>query len=239
MRAKTALVTGITGGLGSHLGKLLKAASYTVIGTSRCPELISDEYLPIGLDCSDDNSIETAASQILAQSPSIDLIIHNAGIAYYSPVDSLTLEEARHLFDVNFFGPFRLTQLLLPAMQKQAKGCVVFVSTIRVGLPCRFMGMYSASKAALEAMAQDLHSSLKPWNIDVMVVRPGALDTGIPLREGSYFGTSNPYVSVPAEDPPPLQAPIDAAKHILSSINASNRAFLSYTVDQDPAPGGE
>lgn len=193
MKGKIALITGASGGLGRVLSKDLVQKRYTVISCIRCQDKAPPDTWPVYLDFRDEETIEKAVSIILKNFNKIDCLIHTAGLACAGPVDSYTVSEAKELFEVNFFGPFRLTQLLLHQMRKQKSGKICFVSSIRAVDSGAHIGLYAASKAALESIAFDWAVTLQEWNIEVFVFQPGPISTNIELRAGSYFGANSPY----------------------------------------------
>ncbi len=191
------VITGCSKGFGKALSENLANESCKVYIGQRTNSLCrsSKDIKFLHLDLCEEASIETFVDCILKQELQIDALIHNAGLAYYCPVDAFTLKESKELFDVNFFGAFRLTQLFLKQFRAQCAGKIIFISTVRVADPCPFMGMYIASKTALEAIAEDWHTSLSKWNVDVSIIELPALDTGIDIKHGSYFENSaNPYL---------------------------------------------
>lgn len=193
MKKQTVFITGASRGLGKALAEKFIEENYIVFSGVRDITKAPKGSQPILLDLSKEESIDQAVKQVVKKSEKLDILIHNAGIAYVGPVDSMTLEEARSLFEVNFFGPFRLTQLLLPYMRKQRSGKILFVSSIRAVDSGAHIGLYSASKAALESIAFDWAITLSQWNISVSVVQPGPIDTGIELHRGQYFKNEDPY----------------------------------------------
>jgi retinol dehydrogenase-8 len=114
-------------------------------------------------------------------------------------------------------------------MRARKEGSILFISSIRGVESCAYMGMYSASKAALEAMAFDLAVTLAKWNISVSVVQPGPLNTGIELKQGSYFeDKENPYLPYP-EVSLESQSAEAAAEAILNKLSSSYLPFRFQT----------
>jgi len=192
---KVVLVTGASRGIGKRLCEKLLEKDYLVYAAMRkCSNVLSSEnFIPVLMDLTNGESIESAVSEIFQRESQINALYHVAGEAYYCPVESMTLQEAHRMFEVNFFGAFRLTQLVIPHMRNSKRGKIVFTSSIRAIAGCAFMGMYGGSKAALEAMAFDLRETLCQWNIDVVVVEPGPVDSGITIKTGSYSVPQNTY----------------------------------------------
>lgn len=231
MEEPVALVTGASRGLGKEIAILLAKQGYRVYAGVRNIENAPKETISIRVDLTNEESLRHCVNKIIEETGKIDVLVNNAAIAYFGGVDTMTLKEVRDLFDVNFFGTFFLTQLLLPYMRQQKKGKIFFISSIRGVESCAYMGMYSASKAALEAIAFDWAVTLSKWNITVSVVQPGPLDTGIDIKHGSHFSSSeNPYAPY-GEYNLTLQSPKDAARVIVENILKPNTLFRFQTDD--------
>ncbi len=189
---KKILLTGASRGLGKALKDFLTKHDCVVIGTVRdlAGYRDSEKIKYVQLDLQDNASIDKAAAEILQKTGSLDAVIHNAGLAYQDATDVLSDAERRHLFDVNFFGPVYLTEKLLPSMRKAQKGKLIFISSVVSFDHWPFMGVYSASKAALEAVAFEWAVLLKKWNIDVSVIRPNPLKTDMQILQSENSAAS-------------------------------------------------
>jgi NAD(P)-dependent dehydrogenase (short-subunit alcohol dehydrogenase family) len=109
----------------------------------------------------------------------LDAVVNNAGIFMAAPIEAATArDEIRQQFEVNLIGALAVTQAVLPRLRR-SPGRIVFISSVNGSLSFPLFGAYSASKFALEAAADALRMELKPWDIDVVVVRPGETDTDI------------------------------------------------------------
>lgn len=229
MRETVVLVTGASRGLGRAIAILLVKRGYRVYAGVRELKDAPDETIPVWIDLTNERSLCLCAEKIIGENGRIDILINNAAIAYFGGVDTMTIKEARDLFEVNFFGTFFLTQLFLPYMRQQRQGKIFFVSSIRGVESCAYMGMYSASKAALEAIAFDWAVTLSRWNIVVSVIQPGPLNTGIDIKHGSYFSPDeNPYAPY-GEFNLDLQSVEEAAKVILEKILDPSPPFRFQT----------
>lgn len=231
MKKPVVLITGASRGLGKALATTL-SENYIVYSGVRNLLDAPPNTLPIHLDLTQEDSMEQVIDRIIQNHHSIDILIHNAGICYIGPVDSMTPEEAQHQFQVNFFGPVRLTQLALPYMRKQKSGHILFISSNKAVDSGPYIGLYSASKAALEAVATDWAITLTPWDISVSIFQPGPINTNIPLIRGTYF-KQNPY--------PPLkrfslqtQPTEEVCTAILKHLNSSSfKSQSSPTITKD------
>ncbi len=219
LQKKVILITGASRGLGKALAELFSHTNtYRIYTTSREPTSLPKNWNPLYLDLAVSESVESVANYIMSKEKSIDILINNAALAYYCPTEAFTISEAKHLFDVNVLGTFHLTQCILPIMRKQKSGKILFVSSIRGIASHAYMGMYSATKSALESIAFDLATTLSKWNIEVAVVQPGALDSGIELKHGSFFEDKlnpyEPYVKFGVEIQPVKEAAIEIFKRM-------------------------
>jgi 1-acylglycerone phosphate reductase len=107
--------------------------------------------------------------------------IYHTHSIFYTTVALLDvpLETAQKVINTNLFGVIRLVNLVGPRMVKRGKGVIVPIGSINGELPCPFMGMYNASKAAIHAYTETLTNELKPFGIHVMLVSPGAVKSKI------------------------------------------------------------
>ena len=229
LRNKVVLLTGASRGLGKTLAEALLKEGCIVYSGVRNVTQAPKGTIPIKLDLSSEENIKTGANEFIAKSKKIDILIHNAGVSYYGPPDTFTLEEAHDQFQVNFFAPFQLTQLLLPLMRKEKQGRILFISSYRTVANYAYLGMYSASKSALEMIAFDWAVLLAKWNIKVSVIQPGPLNTNINLIPGTFYQKKNnpylPYGTSPIE----FQETKDACNEILRNIKANKPDFRVQT----------
>lgn len=178
---KIVLITGASSGIGQETAKLLVQAGYHVFGTSRNPAKQERpngfEILP--LDIRSDESVKSCVDTVLRQAGRLDVLINNAGYIVSGAIEEITLEQAKDIFETNFFGVMRMCQAVLPLMRKQRQGQIINISSL-VGLnPIPFWGLYNASKFALEGFSETLRHELKPLNISVLLVEPGFVKTNL------------------------------------------------------------
>lgn len=182
------LITGASTGIGRAAAEALarEAPTLTILaGVRRASDADSvrgvglPNLFPVELDVTDATSVARALAAAGARGPLVGLV-NNAGLARGPTV--LEFHEldgdARALFDVNVFGALRITQAALPQL-RASRGRVVFVSSIFGALAPPMGGVYSASKFALEALADTLRREAGPLGVSVSVVRPGAVSTPI------------------------------------------------------------
>ena len=192
--ARTALVTGASSGIGRAVAESLAARGYRVIGTSRDPGAIAPdallegvEYLP--LDLEHGASIEACA----AAAGEVDVLVNNAGESQAGALEELPEEAVRRLFELNVFGPVRLTRLLVGGMRERGYGRVVMVGSMLGSFPLAFRSSYGASKAAVKAFADGARFELSPHGVWATTVEPGAINTGISARRTKYLEPGSPY----------------------------------------------
>ncbi|MBB4571192.1 oxidoreductase [Rhizobium leucaenae] len=181
-RKKTALVTGASSGMGKEIAKRLISDGFRVYVAARSADKMRD-LVKIGaralqMDISDDNEIQAAVSTILAETGGVDVLVNNAGFGLYGPVEDIPLDEARYQFEVNVFGPARLTQLLLPAMRQRGSGTIVNITSMGGKIYTLLGAWYHATKHALEGWSDSLRLELAPFGINVVIVEPGLIETG-------------------------------------------------------------
>src|SRR5579859_6107363 len=148
---RVAVVTGVSSGIGAAIARRLAARGYRVFGTVRSEgTAVPQGVEPIVLDVRDDASVERGIAAVVERAGRVDALVNNAGGTIVGAIEETGLDQARDLFDVNFFGAVRVTQRVLPIMRAQKSGRVVFLSSVLGFMPAPFMGFYAASKHALE-----------------------------------------------------------------------------------------
>ncbi|WFU06880.1 oxidoreductase (plasmid) [Rhizobium sp. CB3171] len=181
-RKKTALVTGASSGMGKDIAKRLIADGFRVYVAARSVDKMIDlEKIgarALQMDISDDDEIQAVVSAILMESGGVDVLVNNAGFGLYGPVEDIPLDEARYQFEVNVFGPARLTQLLLPAMRQRGSGTIVNITSMGGKIYTLLGAWYHATKHALEGWSDSLRLELAPFGINVVIVEPGLTETG-------------------------------------------------------------
>jgi NAD(P)-dependent dehydrogenase (short-subunit alcohol dehydrogenase family) len=182
---RSALVTGATSGIGDASARALLAAGFQVIGTYRNPAdaeaIRSRGLIPVQLDLLDPASIELAAKEVLELdccATGLDVLVNNAGIVRGGPVEFLDIASWREQFEANLFGQVLTTQAFLPAVREMS-GRIIFIGSISGRISSPLLAPYSASKFAIEGLAEALRHELRPWGIRTIVVEPGAVATKI------------------------------------------------------------
>jgi short-subunit dehydrogenase len=175
-----ALVTGASSGIGYATARLLVQAGFRVFGTTRkqaAERLEGFEVLQ--LDVRSEESVSSCVSTVLEKAGRIDALVNNAGFALIGAAEETSLEEAKELFDTNFFGVLRTTQAVLPVMRQQRAGRIVVVGSVAGFLPGPYESIYAASKHALEGLVESLDHEVRQFGIRVAVIEPGFIRTKI------------------------------------------------------------
>jgi len=175
---RVVLVTGTSSGVGLATARLLSQSGYQVFGTSRKP---SAEPTPgvtvVPLDVQSDDSVAACVGAVAGRAGRLDVLVNNAGYELAGALEELTLEEAKAQFETNFFGVVRMVKAVVPLMRRQGRGQIITVSSLSGLTPIPFMGIYSASKFALDGYIEALRLELKPFGIQVSQIEPGFLRT--------------------------------------------------------------
>jgi NAD(P)-dependent dehydrogenase (short-subunit alcohol dehydrogenase family) len=187
--AKLVLITGATDGLGKAAALYLAERGYRVFAAGRSPQkraqldaLARERKLPLEtleLDVCNEASAQQAVRHVLDQAGAIDILINNAGVAHVGTVEDLALADWQRQFDTNVFGVVRVTQAALPHMRERRSGRILMMSSVAGLMTAPAQGAYSASKHALEAISNALRYELYSFNIDVVLIEPGYIVTGI------------------------------------------------------------
>lgn len=174
LKNKTALVTGVSSGIGREIAQLLAAHGARVFGTVRDPK--SAKPIPgveiIRLDVTDDASVSEAVQGVVQKAGPIHILVNNAGYALTGALEETSLEEARQQFETNFFGVLRVTNAVLPGMRQAGYGRIVNISSVVGFIPAPFMGMYTASKHAVEGYTETLDHEVRHFGVRAVLVQP-------------------------------------------------------------------
>jgi NAD(P)-dependent dehydrogenase (short-subunit alcohol dehydrogenase family) len=181
------VVTGASTGIGRATALRLDGEGYRVFAGIRkdadadeLRRLGSDRLVPLKIDVTDDGTISSARDEVKEVLGELGLagLVNNAGVGGGGPIEFMPLDELRSTLEVNLVGQVAVTQAFLPLIRK-AKGTIVFIASIGGRIASPFMSPYNTSKFAVEALGESLRAELRPWEIDVVVVEPGSIDTEI------------------------------------------------------------
>ena len=174
---KTLVITGGSSGIGKSTASLFAERGWCVFELSR-HGLTNGNIKHIDCDVRDAESVQNAVTEILRQTEYIDVVISNAGFGISGSVEFTDIQEAERQMDVNFMGAVRLVQAILPQLRKQHGGRIIFTSSVAAILSVPYQSFYSASKAAINALALALANEVREFGISVSVMMPGDVSTG-------------------------------------------------------------
>ena len=200
-KPKSVLITGATEGLGKAMALLLAERGYRVFAAGRSVEKLAEldgiarekklAMESIALDVCSDSSVQSAVEGALAKVGAIDVLVNNAGVNYTAAVEDLSMEGWRAQFETNFFGVLRVTRAILPRMRERRSGRILMMSSLSGLVTPPTQGAYSSSKHALEGLSNALRMELYPFGIDVVLIEPGYIITGIQKAAAEL---SRPYL---------------------------------------------
>jgi len=179
MTSKVALVTGASSGIGAAIAERLSEADYRVFGTSRRPAL--DErrgFEMLSLDVTSDRSVEAVIEEVVRRAGRIDVLVNNAGFGVApAGAEESSIEQARSIFDTNFFGMVRTTRAVVPRMRLQGSGRIINIGSALGFLPMPYGALYAATKHAVEGYSESLDHELRTRGIRVSVIEPAYMKT--------------------------------------------------------------
>ena len=174
---KTLVISGGSSGIGKATASLFTERGWRVFELSR-HGADCDGITHIDCDVSDSDATRKAIEQVMQLTDHIDVVISNAGFGISGSVEFTDIADLERQVDVNFTGAVRFTQAVLPQLRKQHYGRIIYTSSVAAILPVPYQAFYSASKAAINAMALALANEVKPFGISVSVMMPGDVSTG-------------------------------------------------------------
>src|SRR5947209_3967852 len=179
LKNPVALVTGASSGIGKATAERLATAGYKVYGTSRRGATSGQRaFEMLSLDVTSDDSVAAAVNALLRSEGRLDLLVNNAGFSIApAGAEESSIEQARSIFETNFFGILRMTRAVLPHMRRQANGRIVNVSSVLGFLPAPYMALYAATKHAIEGYSESLDHELRTRGIRVSVIEPASTNT--------------------------------------------------------------
>lgn len=178
---KVAIVTGASEGIGAALAQALERRGALLSLTARSEDKLrsaagGDAVITAG-DLLDPAIREAVVNRTIDRFGRVDLLINNAGVGLYAPSHMAPMEEARRMWELNFFAPLDLIQRVSPAMKRQRSGFIVNVGSIAGKVTLPWFTLYSASKYAMGSLTDGLRMELRQFGIETMTVCPGYVNT--------------------------------------------------------------
>ena len=232
------LVTGVSSGFGRALAQQALLAGHRVVGTVRSETARQDfEALAPGhafgrlLDVTDAAAIDALVASVEADIGAIDVLVNNAGYGHEGILEESTLDELRHQFEVNVFGPAALIKAVLPHMRARRRGHILNITSMGGFITLPGIAWYCGSKFALEGISEVLGKEVASFGIHVTAIAPGSFRTDWAGRSmvrasrsiGDYDALFDPIRRAREEKSGhQLGDPIKAAQAMLQVIDTPN-----------------
>lgn len=243
LEGKKAVVTGGTRGIGFAVVEtfLKNGASVALFGSRQetvdkaLAKLKAEnpdwDVMGLAPDLTDYAAVEAAMAKVTEAFGRIDILVNNAGFGISGAVEFTSTEDAKALFDVNFFGMVNLNRAVVPIMRAAGRGRIVNLSSVAAPVPIPFQTYYSATKAAVNAYTMALANELRPFGVTVCAVMPGDIHTGFTaarrkIGEGDdiYHGRISRSVARMEHDEQTGMDPAKAGGYIAGvALRAGNR----------------
>ncbi|MFJ2647552.1 SDR family NAD(P)-dependent oxidoreductase [Streptomyces sp. NPDC087420] len=194
---KTWFITGTSRGFGRHWAEAALERGDRVTATARdlttlepLAERHGDRVLTLALDVTDKAAVDAAVSRAAEHFGALDVVVNNAGFMQFGAVEEVGEEQARQQIETNFFGALWVTKAAVPLLRARGGGSIIQVSSVGGVLAFPTLGLYHASKWALEGLTQSLAAEVAGFGIRVTLVEPIAYGTG--LLENGVRATADP-----------------------------------------------
>ena len=179
---KVILITGTASGMGKAFAEKLTAEGHIVYGgdiqyEKNRQQLSAIGAHPLDMDVTKDEEVQAGVDKIIQEQGRIDVLLNNAGYGLFAPIEEVTIEDAQKQFDVNMFGYARTVKAVLPHMRKQQYGRIINLTSMGGKIYTPLGGWYHATKHALEGWSDCLRMEVRKFNIDVIVLEPGVINT--------------------------------------------------------------
>jgi NAD(P)-dependent dehydrogenase (short-subunit alcohol dehydrogenase family) len=178
------VVTGVSSGIGRVTAEQFAKRGCRVFGTVRNvakTQPLSGVEL-VEMDVRDEASVKRGIQSIVDKTKRIDVLVNNAGVTMLGAVEETSVAEAQALFDTNVFGILRTTHAVLPQMRAQRSGRIVNISSVLGFIPAPYMGLYAASKHAVEGLSESLDHEVRKFGIRVALVEPAYTRTNLDIN---------------------------------------------------------
>lgn len=236
MSPKVWFITGTSSGLGHEWAVAALERGDLVAGTARdltrlddLVESYGERMLPLALDVTDRAAAFDAVTRAHGHFGRIDVVINNAGYGQLAALEEVSVELARDMFDTNVFGALWVTQAVLPLLREQRRGHILQISSLAGITAVPMLGLYSASKWALEGMSEALASEVRDFGVKITIIEPGGYRTG-------QSAQGRPTVTPLAAYQPARDGMMKRAGANISGDPMATRAAILALVDSDDPP---
>ena len=175
---RVAIVTGASSGIGQAIAKALAKGGFEVFGFSRRTASPS-KLIPVAVDVRNDESVAEGVRQVLNSSERIDVLVNAAGFSVIGAIEESSTAQAVSLFDTNVLGTIRVIRAVLPSMRAAGSGRIINIGSVVGFVPAPFMGIYAATKHAIEGYTESLDHEVRTLGIRASIIEPGFTRTGI------------------------------------------------------------
>jgi NAD(P)-dependent dehydrogenase (short-subunit alcohol dehydrogenase family) len=182
--AKVWFITGTSKGFGRIWAQAALDRGDCVAATARDPSSLEDllaahgdRALALELDVTDKAAIDRSMDAAHERFGRIDVVVNNAGYGQFGTIEEVSEQEARRQIETNLFGPLWVTKAAVPILREQRAGHILQVSSIGGVMAFPNLGLYHASKWALEAFSQSLSEELEEFDVKVTIIEPGGYST--------------------------------------------------------------
>jgi NAD(P)-dependent dehydrogenase (short-subunit alcohol dehydrogenase family) len=213
LSGKVVLITGASSGIGRATALALARRGHRVFGTTRSLQNAGpiDDVTFLGMDVTDEASVQHGVRTVLETAGRIDVLVNNAGYALLGALEETSIEQARQLFDTNVLGVLRTNQAVLPAMREQRSGLIINLSSVLGFLPGPYLALYASTKHALEGLSESLDHEVRQFGIRVVLIEPPFTRTALGAHAVTAASTVHAYDSERARVAAAVAATIEAA----------------------------
>lgn len=206
LRNKVAVVTGASSGLGAAFARALVAEGAHVFGLARrvlklsaLQEALGPSFHPVACDVREESDVKAAFEAVLTEHGRVEVLVNNAGLGRFGPLDALSAEDWDAQFDTNLRGVFLCTRAALPAMKRQNAatgfgGHIVNIASVAGLVGNANLAAYNATKFGLRGFSEALMKEVRNDGIKVTCVYPGSVDTAFAAVAGTT-GSRNPMTA--------------------------------------------
>lgn len=179
--SQVVIVTGASSGIGKSTALTYIKNGFTVYAGARRVEKMKDISKAGGtvikLDVTSQKSIDEFVAEVLKEEDRIDILVNNAGYGLYGSVEDTPIDAVRYQYEVNVIGLAAMTKAVIPTMRKHRNGRIINISSVGGKITTPTGSYYHGTKFAVEGFSDCLRMELSPFNIDVVVIRPGLIAT--------------------------------------------------------------